>query len=152
MALGKQRKVTQSSRISFKGVAIFCTNTFITVRGAQFSFGPSFFGNQFVIYNCDIGRELTFSVNCLMGPRYSSRTANSNFSSSEIPIEQKVNTTQNLNIGNDFKLGTNVVMLPGVTIGDHVLVESGSGVAKNLNDHSAGVHNLAKGIKKDNRN
>ncbi len=148
MAIGKRSKVTRGSRISFKGMASFGANSFITARGGQVFFGANFFGNQDVIYNCDIGGVLTFGDNCLVGPRCIFRTANHNFSSNEIPIRHQGHTTQNIQIGNDVWLGANVIVLPGVTIGNHVVIGAGSVVTKDLPDFSVAVGNPARVIKK----
>jgi maltose O-acetyltransferase len=147
MAMGKRSKVTRGSRISLKGMANFGPNSFITARGGQIFFGANFFGNQDVIYNCDIGGILTFGDNCLVGPRCIFRTANHNFSSNDTPIRNQGHTAQNIKIGDDVWIGASVIVLPGVTIGNHVVVGAGSVVTKDLPDYTVAVGNPAKVIK-----
>jgi len=50
-------------------------------------------------------------------------------------------------IGNNCIIGINSIILPGVMIGDHVIIGAGSVVTKNIPSHSIAVGNPAKVIK-----
>jgi len=147
MEIGKRSKITRGSKVLIKGKARFGANTFITARGGQIFFGGNFSGSQDVIYNCDIGGTLSFGDYCLVGPRCIFRTTNHNFSSLETPIRLQGHIAQNIMIGDDVWFGANSIVLPGVTIGNHVVIGAGSVVTTDIPDYSVAVGNPAKVIK-----
>ena len=53
-----------------------------------------------------------------------------------------------ITIGNDVWLGGNVTILPGVTIGDNVVIGAGSVVTKDIPSNCVAVGNPCKPIKK----
>lgn len=66
---------------------------------------------------------------------------NHNFNESQQCIDQQGVSTHPVTIGDDVWIGTNAVILPGVTIGSHVVIAAGAVVSKDIPDHS-----LAMGI------
>ncbi len=66
---------------------------------------------------------------------------NHNFNESQQRIDQQGISTHPVTIGDDVWIGTNAVILPGVTIGSHVVIAAGAVVSKDIPDHS-----LAMGI------
>lgn len=66
---------------------------------------------------------------------------NHNFNDSQQRIDQQGVSTHPVTIGDDVWIGTNAVILPGVTIGSHVVIAAGAVVSKDIPDHS-----LAMGI------
>ena len=52
-----------------------------------------------------------------------------------------------IRIGNDVWLGANVTILPGVTIGDNVIVGAGAVVTKDIPDNSLAVGVPARVVK-----
>ena len=66
---------------------------------------------------------------------------NHNFADGEIRIDQQGVSTQPVSIGDDVWIGTNAVILPGVTIGKHVVIAAGAVVTKDIPDNS-----LAMGV------
>lgn len=66
---------------------------------------------------------------------------NHNFNESQQRIDQQGVSTHPVTIGDDVWIGTNAVILPGVTIGSHVVIAAGAVVSKDIPDHS-----LAMGI------
>lgn len=66
---------------------------------------------------------------------------NHNFQDNNQRIDQQGITKNPITIGNDIWIGTNAVILPGVTIGDHSVVAAGAVVNKDVPPHSlvAGV-------------
>jgi len=54
----------------------------------------------------------------------------------------------NKKIGNDCFIGANVTILPGITIGDRVVVGAGSVVTKNVESDTVVCGNPAKVLKK----
>ena len=61
---------------------------------------------------------------------------NHNFADGELRIDQQGVSTQPVSIGDDVWIGTNAVILPGVTIGKHVVIAAGAVVTKNIPDNS----------------
>ena len=66
---------------------------------------------------------------------------NHNFEDASLRIDEQGVSTKAVTIGDDVWIGTNAVILPGVTIGRHVVVAAGAVVTKDVPDHSlvAGV-------------
>lgn len=66
---------------------------------------------------------------------------NHNFEDAGLRIDEQGVSTKAVTIGDDVWIGTNAVILPGVTIGRHVVVAAGAVVTKDVPDHSlvAGV-------------
>lgn len=66
---------------------------------------------------------------------------NHRFDDSKQPIDKQGVSTKQVIIGDDVWIGANAVILPGVTIGSHVVVAAGAVVTKDVPSHSlvAGV-------------
>ena len=57
---------------------------------------------------------------------------------------------KDVNIGNNVLLGSNVVIMPGISIGNHSVVGAGSIVTKNIGDFEVWAGIPAKFIRKRN--
>ena len=66
---------------------------------------------------------------------------NHNFTEKDLRIDEQGVSTSPVTIGDDIWIGTNAVILPGVTIGDHSVVAAGAVVTKDVPSHTlvAGV-------------
>lgn len=66
---------------------------------------------------------------------------NHNFTEKDMRIDEQGVSTTPVTIGDDIWIGTNAVILPGVTIGDHSVVAAGAVVTKDVPPHTlvAGV-------------
>ena len=64
----------------------------------------------------------------------------------DLPIGRQAAAEQPVRIGAGSWLGTNVVVLPGVSIGRHVAVGAGSVVSRDLPDHAVAVGNPARQV------
>jgi maltose O-acetyltransferase len=74
--------------------------------------------------------------NVIMGPDVKIYTKNHKFESVDIPIQYQGHTEDKTVIGNDVWLGANVIITPGVTIGNHVIVAAGAVVTKDVPDYA----------------
>ena len=72
---------------------------------------------------------------------------NHNFADSSRKIDEQGISTQPVVIGDDVWIGANAVILPGVTIGRHVVVAAGAVVTKDIPDYSLVAGVPAKVIK-----
>jgi acetyltransferase-like isoleucine patch superfamily enzyme len=147
LSLGRKVILTKHSDLIFHGPASFGSYSLLTAIGGKIIFGSNFSGSQEVIYNADISGTLIFGDNCLVGPKCIFRTANHNFSSLEIPIRKQGHTSKNINVGEDVWIGANVIVLPGVTIGNHAVIGAGSVITSDIQDYAVAVGNPAKVIK-----
>jgi maltose O-acetyltransferase len=99
-------------------------------------------------HNARFGREVTIGDDVLMGPDVVIMTDTHAFEELEVPINKQGKLeTQPVVIGNDVWLGTRVIIMPGVTIGDKSVIGSGSIVTKNIPPHSIAVGNPARVIR-----
>jgi maltose O-acetyltransferase len=84
--------------------------------------------NSIIQSNTSIGN------NVIMGPDVKIFTRNHKYDSVDIPIQFQGHTEEKVTIGNDVWLGANVIITPGVNIGNHVIVAAGSVVTKDIPD------------------
>ncbi len=72
---------------------------------------------------------------------------NHNFEDAGLRIDEQGVSTKAVTIGDDVWIGTNAVILPGVTIGRHVVVAAGAVVTKDVPAHTLVAGVPAKVIK-----
>jgi len=126
------------------GKNVFIERPFRCEYGYNISMGDDCFMN----YDCIIldNAEVTIGKHCLFGPRCQLITATH-------PIdyrarqELRFDIAKPIRIGNECFFGDNVVVLPGVTIGDNVVVGAGSVVTKDIPSNTVVAGNPAKPIK-----
>lgn len=73
---------------------------------------------------------------------------NHNYEDIDQPIRDQGVSTQKVWISDDVWIGSNSVILPGITIGNHVIVGAGSVVTRDIPPFSIALGNPAKIIKK----
>jgi len=140
-------RIARASNILFEGKASFGFGVSITARGGRIIFGKNFSANEQVILNADIGGNIVFGENCLVGPRAIFRTSNHNYADFTKIISDQGHKWANITIGKDVWIGAGVIVLPGVTIGDRSVIGAGAVVTKNIPDNSIAVGVPAKVIK-----
>jgi len=83
----------------------------------------------------------------IMGPNVKIYTRNHNFESLDTPIALQGKSSKPTIIGDDVWIGANVVILPGVEVGNHAIIAAGSIVTKSVPDYAIIGGNPAKVIK-----
>lgn len=123
---------------------IFIKPPFYCDFGFNIHVGKKFFAN----FQCIFLDEAPIRIgdNCLMGPNTCLYTVTH-------PIEPELRGDANIvyakpiTIGDNVWFGGNCVVLPGVTIGNHVVVGAGSVVTKDIPDYAVVAGNPAKIIR-----
>ena len=111
--------------------------------GKHIKVGKCFFANfHLVILDAAM---VTFGDNCFVGPNVSIYTA----CHPTTPKERNacLEWARPVTIGNSCWIGGSVTILPGVTIGDNVVIGAGSVVVKDIPSNSIAVGNPAKVVK-----
>lgn len=120
---------------------------FMCDYGNNIKLGKNVFINS-SCYFMDCGK-ITIGDNVFIGPSCGLYTANHplDFQTRNQGLEQALPIT----IGNNVWLGGNVVILPGITIGDNCVIGAGSVVTKDIDTNSIACGNPCKVIKKVNQ-
>lgn len=118
--------------------------------GASFGAGHCvYIGNDSDLgINCTIYGELHIGDNSFMGPDVTIWTTNHAFDRTDVPIRKQGNRPlAAVWIGDDVWIGTRVILLPGVRIGNHVVVAAGAVVTKSVPDWAVVGGNPARVLK-----
>jgi maltose O-acetyltransferase len=120
----------------------------------QFSFrsprGISIGNDTILGFNCflDGAGNLEIGDNCLLAQNVSIFTANHRFNRTDIPIKNQGYDKRPVVIGSDVWIGANVIILPGVKIGNGCVIGAGSVVTKNIPNLSVAAGVPARIVKK----
>ncbi len=99
-------------------------------------------------HNARIGQYVTIGDDVIMGPDVIIMSNSHAFQDLDTPInKQGPLPIRPVTIGNDVWIGTRVIILPGVSIADKVVIGAGSIVTKDLPYGAIAVGNPAKVIK-----
>lgn len=104
-------------------------------KGADFGSGDgiSIGNNSGLGINCKVRGPLEIGDNVMMGPDVVIMTNSHNFERIDIPMNiQGSAVPKRVVIGNDVWIGTRVIILPGVEIGDGAIIGAGAVVTKNI--------------------
>ena len=128
-------------------VTKFGTNVNIE-RNAVFSPELEIGNNSGIGIDCEVYGPVTIGNNVMMGPEVVIYTSGHKHDRIDIPMmEQGSSETQPVIIGNDVWIGRRAIIMPGVTIGDGVIVGAGAVVTKNIEPYMVAVGVPAKAIK-----
>lgn len=125
------------------GEKIWIEPNFFCDYGYNIEVGENFYSNHnLVILDC---AKVTFGDNVLIGP-------NCAFYTPIHPMDAKTRNTfiekaKPIKVGNNVWFGGNVVVLPGVTIGDNAVIGAGSVVVKDIPANHLAVGNPCKPIR-----
>jgi maltose O-acetyltransferase len=81
---------------------------------------------------CMIQSNVKIGSYVIMGPDVKIYSRNHIFSSLEMPIALQGKERKETRIGDDVWIGANVIVLPGVDIGDHCVIGAGAVVTKSM--------------------
>lgn len=118
--------------------------------GANFASGSlvSLGCNSNLSRNCWILGDVTIGNDVMMAPDVTILALNHTFENiNKTMICQGQQAMKPVIIGNDVWIGTRAIILPGVSIGDHVIIGAGSVVTKSVPDWAIVGGNPAKIIK-----
>ena len=115
-----------------KGEKVWIGKTFNCDNGKNIFIGNNFTGN----YNLTILdiREVWIGDNVMIGPNTLITTVNHPLT--PMGRRKHLGIAKPVRIGNDVWIGGNVTILPGITIGNNVVVAAGAVVTKDIPDNS----------------
>ena len=144
-----------------KALRSFCTKLIVDSAGKNINVekGASFprklrIGNNSGLgINCLIHGECIIGNDVMMGPNCTIYTRNHRFDDITIPMnKQGFMPEKKVVIGDDVWIGGNVILLPGVVIGNHSIIGAGSIVTKDVPEYGIVAGNPAKIIRYRNKN
>ena len=116
-------------------------------KGANFTRKCTIGNRSGIGLNAKIG-SVSIGDNVMMGPDCVMLTRNHDFSRTDIPmIDQGFMQEKPITIGNDVWIGERVIILPGVKVGNGVIIGAGSIVTKDVKDYDVVAGNPAKVIR-----
>lgn len=95
-----------------------------------------------------VGNDTIIGDDVMMGPEVIMLSGSHNFEDTTIPMTHQGAPPRNpIVIGNDVWIGTRTIILPGVKVGNHVIIGAGSVVTKDVPDWAIVGGNPAKLIR-----
>ena len=113
-------------------------------RSYGIKIGKNFAANRGTLIDGKGG--VTIGDNVLIGPYVIITSAQHSFNNLDIPIILQPEERARVTIGNDVWIGTHSVILPGISIGDRVIIGANSVVTHDVEAHSLMVGSPAKRI------
>lgn len=86
--------------------------------------------------NCSIRGPLTIGEDVMMGPDVVILTHTHKISDITIPMRQQGSEIRPVTIGNDVWIGMRSIIMPGVTVGNGVIIGAGAVVTKDVPDYA----------------
>ena len=131
--------------LPFKGENVCIEPNFFCDYGYNIEIGENFYSNHnLVILDCT---EVSFGDNVFIGP-------NCTFCTASHPLDfntrnRGLESAKPIKVGSNVWIGSNVCVLPGVTIGDNVVIGGGSVVVKDIPSNTIAVGNPCKPVKEN---
>ena len=97
---------------------------------------------------CIIHSHVTLGNDVIMGPDVKIYSRNHNYSSLAEPIRLQGKIQKTTLIGDDVWIGANVLILPGVRVGNHAVIAGGAVVTKDVPEYAVVGGNPARVIKR----
>jgi acetyltransferase-like isoleucine patch superfamily enzyme len=151
----KQCSIGRGTRLYINNQWTLGNNVHIATNCAIFSREQGLFGrlvmnnNSHISDNCiiDISDDVIIGEGVAIGPNCIFYTHDHEYNDLSLPAWSGGKTTGAINIGDNAWLGSGVTVLPGVTIGRHVVVGAGSVVTKNIPNNTVWAGVPARHIK-----
>lgn len=106
-------------------------------KGAKFNPELSIGDNSGIGVNCLVSGETFIGNDVMMGPDCIMYSYSHAYNRLDIPMaEQGFESPTPIHIGNDVWIGARVIILPGVTVGNHVIIGAGAVVTKDIPDYA----------------
>lgn len=114
-------------------------------HGATFSLSTRIGDKSGIGVNCKLYGKVKIGDNVMMGPECYIYSYNHNTERIDIPMNQQgIGEEREVVIGNDVWIGSRVTILPGVHIGNGVIIGASSVVTKDVPDYVVVVGNPAR--------
>lgn len=84
--------------------------------------------------NCSVHGPLKIGNNVMMGPDVTILTHTHNIERTDIPMGRQGSTVKEVSVGNDVWIGMRSIIMPGVRIGNGVVIGAGAVVTKDVPD------------------
>jgi len=123
---------TSPHTIFFFGNSYIGANCYFNADGGQIEVGNSAAFNRGAHINASCGGKIVIGDHCLIGPGVVMRTADHDFSRTDIPIQNQGHDHEDIIIEDDVWIGANTVVLKGVHIGRGAIIGAGAVVTKNI--------------------
>lgn len=116
----------------------YCGKKVNIEKGADFGTGRGIKIGDYsgIGVNCSVRGPLEIGKNVMMGPEVVILTSSHNFCNIDIPMSKQGSTLKPVVIGNDVWIGTRSIILPGVKIGNGVIIGAGAVVTKDIPDYA----------------
>ncbi|MEW6983291.1 DapH/DapD/GlmU-related protein [Colwelliaceae bacterium 6471] len=128
-------------------------NSFNINKGAYFGTGInlSIGNNSSIGKDCQLANDVTIGNDVMMAPEVAIFSVSHETGDTSIPMRLQGNKASNpVTIGNDVWIGQRAMIMPGVNIGNGVIIAAGAIVTKDVPDFSVVGGNPAKVIKQRN--
>lgn len=131
-----------------RGFISSCGKNVNIERGAKISSSLRIGDRSGIGIDCVCAGSVTIGNDVMMAPECVILTRNHAFDRIDIPMgEQGVQQEKPVFIGNDVWIGQRVIILPGVHIGNGVIIGAGAVVTKDVPDYAVVAGNPARIIK-----
>ena len=149
LPISQRSACAKKCRVFFaKRVLAECGNDINIERNA--SFGPLVkIGDRSGIgINCELYGPVTIGKNVMMGPEVVVYTSSHRHDRTDLPMmDQGSDTVRPVTIGDDVWIGRRAMIMPGVTIGNGVIIGAGAVVTKDIPDYAIAAGVPAKVVK-----
>lgn len=138
-SLGVSKFIRWFRKISARNAFDYCGKNITIERMANFGTGVGIRigDNSGLGVSCEVRGPLEIGENVMMGPEVMILTSIHNTSRTDIPMCQQGHLPkQKVTIGNDVWIGARVIILPGVKVGNGVIIGAGAVVTKDVPDYA----------------
>lgn len=127
-------KIIYSTHIKFGKRTTFRKGLSVAIEdGGTIIIGNNNFFNNYCSLNCK--KSIKIGDNCIFGENVKIYDHNHKFNKTNLLIKEQGYKVDDVKIGKNCWIGSNVVILKGVTIGNNVVIGAGCVVRKNVEDN-----------------